>query len=143
MVKDTLLSSATNSEQATPLVPLEFDRGSITLPVAVERGAMELNSCAEINRYTLGSDGRSAAIALGSKVIAIQAAQRTLRNFLTFSCGRKVQECLLFRRLRCYGFAGGSYLQVNRKVGDRRIANPSDSPPIDRNLLGTNCSNRN
>ena len=64
MVKDTLLSSATNSEQATPLVPLEFDRGSITLPVAVERGAMELNSCAEINRYTLGSDGRSAAIAL-------------------------------------------------------------------------------
>ena len=52
MVKDTLLSSATNSEQATPLVPLEFDRGSITLPVAVERGAMELNSCAEINRYT-------------------------------------------------------------------------------------------
>lgn len=84
MVKDTLLSSATNSEQATPLVPLEFDRGSITLPVAVERGAMELNSCAEINRYTLGSDGRSAAIALGSKVIAIQAAQRTLRNFLTF-----------------------------------------------------------
>ena len=81
MVKDTLLSSATNSEQATPLVPLEFDRGSITLPVAVERGAMELNSCAEINRYTLGSDGRSAAIALGSKVIAIQAAQRTLRNF--------------------------------------------------------------
>ena len=53
MVKDTLLSSATNSEQATPLVPLEFDRGSITLPVAVERGAMELNSCAEINRYTL------------------------------------------------------------------------------------------
>ena len=84
MVKDTLLSSATNSEQATPLVPLEFDRGSIPLPVAVERGAMELNSCAEINRYTLGSDGRSAAIALGSKVIAIQAAQRTLRNFLTF-----------------------------------------------------------
>ena len=84
MVKDTLLSSATNSEQATPLVPLEFDRGSITLPVAVERGAMELNSWAELNRYTLGSDGRSAAIALGSKVIAIQAAQRTLRNFLTF-----------------------------------------------------------
>ena len=67
MVKDTLLSSATNSEQATPLVPLEFDRGSITLPVAVERGAMELNSCAEINRYTLGSDGRSAAICAGEQ----------------------------------------------------------------------------
>ena len=83
MVKDTLLSSATNSEQATPLVPLEFDRGSITLPVAVERGAMELNSCAEINRYTLGSDGRSAAIALGSKVNFFHVDER-YRNVCYF-----------------------------------------------------------
>ena len=86
MVKDTLLSSATNSGAGDTISPARVRPRSITLPVAVERGAMELNSCAEINRYTLGSDGRSAAIALGSKVIAIQAAQRTLRNFLTFSC---------------------------------------------------------
>lgn len=93
MVKDTSLSSAVNCEHETPLVPPEFDLGSITFPDAVERGTIAANASAEITRLPLSRVGISAAIALGTKVIAIQKAQTRLKIFLDFFLFNSLPLC--------------------------------------------------